>query len=224
MKASAPYAVIGIGVILMATIAWWFGFREKEVETPTEEVVAPITVSEGLSIYTNGEHGFLVAYPDGAGLAETFESAHTPNTWRTNALPDAQGVPLLSITTFRTESDRAYPRFYETLVRLGMSREVKELAQCEKAQVAQGEEMLPDRVMGDTTWKAFFFADATMMKYVKGVSYRVQRGDTCYALETIASGSSYREDASSAESLSDEALAAEYQKLDTIIDSFRFVR
>lgn len=224
MKNTTPYFVIGLGVIVMAFIAWWFGFRDRAEEAVTPEETAEVDLKEGLSIYTSGEQGFLIAYPEGAKVLESFENRNLPNVWRMNALSEGTGTPLLSITTYSTESDSSYPRYYDAVVRLGMSTDPKEVAECEKPRTEQGETVLPDRTIGDISWKAFSFGDAAMMKYVKGVSYRTVHNGACYALEQIASGSSYKDDAPSDNDIPDTTLEAEYEKLGTIIDSFRFAR
>ncbi len=221
MKATLPYALIGLGIIVMASIAWWFGFRNTTTPEPAPEV-PEIELSDGLSIYTNGEQGFLLAYPEGALVTETFQSSHLPNIWRSDGQSETSGTPLLSITTYQTQSSNSYPRHFEAVLRIGMSSDPGEASACLVAQ--NGEQELPDRVIGGVTWKAFSFGGAAMMKYVKGVSYRTMREGNCYALETIASGSNYREDPSSTNDIADSVLDTEYAKLDTIVDTFRFAR
>jgi len=220
MKATAPYAVIGIGVIIMAFIAWWFGFRNTETPEEPAPQEPTIELSEGLSIYTNGEHGFLLTYPEGASVAETFNNPWLPNAWSATADPDNVGTPIVSITTYRTESDHSYPRHYTTLVRVGASNAV---ASCLSARTDRGETALPDVTWGGETFKVFSFGDAGMMRYVKGVSYRIVKGDRCYAIEQIAAGSTYREE-SSPEDIPDATLEAQYDRLSDIVSSFQFVR
>ncbi len=58
------------------------------------------------------------------------------------------------------------------MVRIGASKDPKEVAACLKAGSDNGETQLPDAVIGGTTWKAFAFQSAGMMQYLKGVSYR----------------------------------------------------
>lgn len=217
MKQSAPYAVIGLGVIAMAGIAWWFGFRER----PMEEVKTPdapaIELSEGLSIYTSGEHGFLLAYPEGAEVTESFDANRLPTTWSVSA--DDEGIPLLQIVTYRTQSEVHYPRDYTVVLRIGKSEE--DAGSCTEAH--SGEIRGEDRAIGGQSWASFSFGDAGMMQYVSAVSYRTVHEGACWAIETIRTGSSYREEASS-EDIPDETLSAEYARLDTIVDSFRFAR
>ena len=223
MQQSAPYAIIGFGVIVMALIAWWFGFRNAEEEMLPEPAAPTIELSEGLSIYTSGEYGFLFAYPSGAEISELFESPWLSDAWSVNALPDATGIPLVSVVTYRTESEDSYPRHFEASVRIGKSDDAREVARCLSAREGSGEVELPDRVIGEQTFAAFSFGDAGMQRYVNGVSYRTLYQGVCYAVEQIRAGSSYRED-ESAKDIPEETLTAAYDSLDTIIESFRFAR
>ncbi len=106
-------------------------------------------------------------------------------------------------------------------IRVGVSEDSKELAVCEKAGDQIGEVALPDRVLNGTTWKVFSFSDAAMMRYQKGVSYRVLHEGKCYALEALVGGSNYRDEAS-ADDVPETLLEGEYTKLDEIISSFTF--
>ncbi|HWH07098.1 MAG TPA: hypothetical protein VNU47_01050 [Candidatus Paceibacterota bacterium] len=221
MKASLPYAVIGFGVIIMALIAWWFGFREEKQDVVPQ--VPPPEITEGISIYTNGEHGILLTYPNGAIVSEMFDAPNLPQTWRMHALPDAAGAPIVSITTYQTQNEQSYPRHYRTLVRIGSSSDPREVAACEQPRAEQGETILSDKVIGDRTFKVFSFGDAAMMQYVSGTSYRAVRNDTCIAIEAIRAGSTYREEATE-QDIPEATLEAEFRALDAIVESVRFVR
>ncbi len=220
MRATAPYAVIGLGVIVMALIAWWFGFRNTEDPGEPAHEAPAIELSEGLSIYTSGEHGVLLTYPEGAEVSETFDNPWLPNVWSLTAGPDEAGTPIVAITTYRTESERSYPRHYTALVRIGVSDST---ASCLSARTDQGETALPDVEWGGETFKAFSFGDAGMMRYMKGVSYRAEKDGRCFAIEQVAAGSSYREEPSP-EDIPDTVLTAEYERLGDIASSFRFAR
>ncbi|HYE23238.1 MAG TPA: hypothetical protein VEA92_02170 [Candidatus Paceibacterota bacterium] len=219
MRQSAPYAVIGLGVIAMAGIAWWFGFRNQANVVPEAAQSPAIELSEGLAIYTSGEQGFLLAYPEGAEVSETFDTQRLPNAWSVSAT--TQGTSLLSITTYRLENETSYPRDYTVLLRIGKSEEPEDLRSC--AEARNGEMKVEDRSIGGEPWAAFIYGDAAMMQYVAAESYRVVHEEACWAIEAVRTGSSYRENPTSAD-ISDEALAAEFERLDTIVDSFRFAR
>lgn len=216
------FSFIAIALLLAATLfalgAIIFGHQPVEAPAPAPE--EPL-LSEGESIYANGEYGFLLQYPGSAVVEETFiEDGYTPVLWRAGALTDTKGTPVVSIRTHRTASETSYPRYYTTLVRVGVSEDAKEVERCLKA--ANGEIALPDVIIGGVSFKAFSFGDAGMMRYLKSESYRVVQDGKCVALEKIAAGSSYKEE-TSPKDLSEEFLAEQFAALDTIIGSFRLV-
>lgn len=215
MTSKMPYFLLGLGVLIMGGIAWWFGAREK---APEPEVIIPNmpVLTEGLSIYASGEHGFSVAYPAGATLEEGYEGP-----WRANALPEVASTNILSITTYSTENQSSYPRYYYTVVKVGFSSDSREVAECLSPR--NGEAALPDTMLGDTTLKTFSFEDAGMMQYMRGESYRALYEGKCFAIERIARGSSYREGQSPAD-IPEDVLVREYEKLGDIVGSFRFAR
>lgn len=213
------YFVLGLGVLILAGIAWYFGMRPQETAPAVQAPVQEIPLTEGQAIYTNGEEGFLIAYPEGARVAEVFENAHLLGAWSVSStLP---GVPLLEILSYTRTSDTDYPRYFDALVRLGVSRDKEALRACEKA--GNGEVALGERTIGDVAWHAFAYSDAGMMKYVRATSYRTVHNGACYALEEIVAGSSYR-DEPNANDLTEQALAHESEKLRAITETFRFAR
>lgn len=206
--------------------AWYLVQSRQEAIAPlTASSTSPENVRVGDAIYTNGTFGFVIQYPESAIVENTFSSYyHLAPTWRANPLVNATGTPIVSFSTYRIKSEDSYPRYFDALIRIGASSDKKEIAQCLKATSGQGETALPDVVLGGVTWKAFAFQNAGMQQYVKGVSYRSIHEGYCIALEKIAVGSSYREDAPSSKDVSDDALDAAYQGLDTVIKTFTFVR
>ncbi|HRH24110.1 MAG TPA: hypothetical protein PK109_00775 [Candidatus Paceibacterota bacterium] len=213
--------LVVLGVLLvLGGIAAIIYFIPKTAPAP-EPVEVGTENLEGQSIYASGEYGFTLRYPSKATVEEVFTPSYIiGTTWRANAI--ATGTPLLAVINYTTESDHSFPRNYTAMVRVGVS--VDEVENCEKVTPDAGETALPDREINGTTWKAFSFGDAAMMKYVKGVSYRVEHNGTCYALEKIATGSSYRDDPESADDISQDTLDAEYAALDAIIETFSFSR
>ncbi len=215
------------GLILIVTLlAAWVLWRGRTAELP-EEPLAPQAPGElgTFSIYTNGEYGFSVMYPESAVLDEEFDTKYfLPANWRYNALPTGEGEPVLALVTYAIESQDSYPRHFVTQVRIGASTDPAELVRCEQRATEQGEGELPDVTLNGTTYKAFSFQDAGMMQYVRGISYRTVHEGACVAIEKIQTGSSYRDDAASVKDISDETLQAEYEKLTGIIESFSFAR
>jgi hypothetical protein len=227
MKASVFYAVLGFGVILVIGIMWWGTHRNmplKEAPTPTQATsTQPSESLSGLSIYTNGEYGFVVFYPASSTATTTFTSYyHVPSKWRMGALPNTIGTPIVAFVGYQRKSDTSYPRYFDTEVRIGVSTDPKEKSACLK--VGDGEAPGKDLTLEGTTWKSFLFESAGMSQYVKGVSYRTLHNGNCFAMEQIQTGASYRDEQASTGDIPDAVLQQHYQDLAPIIQSFSFVQ
>ncbi|MEK9184366.1 MAG: hypothetical protein AAB892_01385 [Patescibacteria group bacterium] len=207
-------------------LAWLISTTPLPPAVVTPEPVATTTPDlSGRAIYASGEHGFSISYPETALLEETFSPTyHLASSWRANAFAGAQGTPIVAIIAYSTESDSSYPRYYNAQVRIGKSADAKEVANCLKPTTEQGEVALEDATIGGVVWKAFSFQNAGMQQYARGVSYRTLHEGSCFALEKIAAGSSYRDDPDSPEDIADEALEARYKGLDSIVETFSFAR
>lgn len=213
----------GILVLIAALAAWYLIDSSQRVADSVMGEGAEPNLT-GLAIYTNGTHGFTLYYPEDAQVAYGFDATyHLGSAWRATALPAATGTPIVSFTTYSTKSDSSYPRYFDAMLRIGASTDPKELAQCLKPVADQGETALPDTTIGPVVWKTFSFQNAAMQQYVRGVSYRTIHNGTCYAMEKLAVGSNYREEATPAD-IPQEALDAEFAALDSIVATFSFVR
>lgn len=211
--------------LIAGGVAWYLVSTSKQAAPSGTPVASTTPLSTGDAIYTNGIYGFMLQYPEAAVVENTFGSFyHLGTYWRANALPNATGTPVVSIVSYSTVSDHSYPRYYSSLIRVGVSMDKKEVAQCLKVTPNQGETLLPDVVLNGTTWKAFSFQNAGMQQYVKGVSYRAIHEGYCVALEKIAVGSSYRDDPDSPDDILDTVLEQHYQDLDRIVQSFAFAK
>lgn len=215
-----------IAVLAIAgALILWFILTPAGSDTSTSGSSMPTTTPSlaGSAIYTNGEYGFTLIYPETAKLEEYFSTEQRlTSDWRVNAI--STGTPILALIGYGTVSERSYPRHYYAIVRVGASTDPKELAACEKPTPNRNETELPDAVINGATWKAFSFGDAAMMQYVKGVSYRVLHEGTCLAVEQIQSGSSYRDDPDSPEDIADSELTARYEALHSIVESIVLAR
>ncbi len=141
-----------------------------------------------------------------------------------NALDETTGTPVAALVGYRIENVQTYPRYFDAEVRIGASRDPKELARCLVPATEQNEQPLPDVVLGGVTFKAFSFQDAAMMQYEKGVSYRAIHEGACIAIERVETGSSYRDDPASPKDIPDTELQAHYDALDAVVKTFSFAR
>jgi hypothetical protein len=155
--------------------------------------------------------------------SKTFDMQyHLPATWRVNALPNATGTAIFEVIGYSTTSSSSFPRYFETEVRVGASADPSELAACDKP--SNGESSLPDKIINGITWKVFTMQDAGMMQYLQGTSYRTIHDKTCFALEKIETGSSYRDDPPSVADIPQSTLDEHFADLVPIIQSFTFAR
>ena len=228
MKISAFYALLAVGIILATGIVWWGMHRHlsatsSATATSTTQGEAGTPSLAGLSIYTNGQYGFSIFYPEQDKTESVFDTQYfLPATWRVNAFSQATGSPIIAIIGYQTKSDDSYPRYFETEVRVGASADPRELAACDSP--SGDETALPDKVINGTTWKAFTVQDAGMMQYLNGISYRTIHDNTCFALEQVETGSSYLDDKPSSADISQSTLDQHYKDLSSIIASFSFAR
>jgi hypothetical protein len=217
-----------IAVLVLTGIALVWLIMRTPVTPPAEEDMSVATTTPdltGRAIYTNGEYGFVVSYPETAQLEEEFFTTyHLNDAWRVNADPEAEGDPIVAIRAYSTESDHSYPRYFHALVRIGASKDAKEIANCERVTPDRGETALPDAMFNGTTWKVFSFQQAGMQQYVRGVSYRTMHDGACIAVEKIAAGSNYQDDPDSPEDVPDALLEERYQGLGSIVESVTFAR
>lgn len=206
--------------------AWYLVDSHNDSIARLEQVASTTPdLSQGLAIYTNGTYGFTLFYPENAVVSYSFDpSYHLGTSWRANALPEVPGTPLVAIIPYATESENSYPRYYNAMVRIGVSADPREVARCTEPATDQGETALPDREINGVTWKAFAFESAGMMQYARGISYRTLREEGCIALEQVRTGSSYREDPPSPNDIPEETLDAAYAQLEEIVQSISFVR
>lgn len=178
---------------------------------------------EGKSLYANGEYGFTLQYPSTAKENDVFSTSYIlAQEWRAEAPVNSTGTPVAEIVGYHTESDHSFPRSFTAMVRVGVATSSADVASCEKATTDTGETTLPDVVINGTAWKAFGFQDAATMHYVKGISYRAVHDGKCYAMEKLATGSSYMDDPDSLDDIPQDKLDAAYAALDVIVSSFAF--
>ncbi len=217
--------LLALLVLIGGGVATYLVLTSKQAVVAPESTAGAAPIAVGDAIYTNGTFGFVVQYPESATVDNDFTSYyHLPSYWRANALPNATGTPVVSFTVYSTKSENSFPRYFAALIRVGVSSDKQEIAQCLKPTPNQGETALPDVSLNGTVWKAFSFESAGMQQYVRGVSYRSIHEGRCIALEKIAVGSSYRDDPASDKDIPQATLDAHYESLDRIVQSFTVVR
>ena len=220
------WTIFGVLVLLVAAIVCGFLFWPHAGAPSAPAAPGDTTETSdltGRAIYANGEYGFTITYPETASTSDDFSTFyHLAPFYRANGAAEATGTPVFQIIGYATESDHSFPRYYDAMVRIGVSSDAAEVADCTKITPDTGEEALPDAVMNGTTWKVFSFQNAGMMQYLKGVSYRTVHEGKCFVMEKLATGSSYRDDPASADDVPQATLDKAYADLDQIVQSFAF--
>lgn len=218
--------IITVFTVLLVAIAcgaaWYLVDSSKRLADATA-TDTNIPMTPGDAIYVSGDYGFVLQYPESATVSETFEAGyHLPAVWRATADANTVGTPIVSFTTYTTKSENSYPRYFDALIRIGASKDAREVVQCLTATADRAEVELTDVVIGGTTWKAFSFENAAMQQYVQGISYRTVHEGTCFAMEKLAVGSRYHEEVSERD-IPQAVLDQEYAALDRIVKTFTFV-
>lgn len=189
------------------------------------KTVASLPAPTKLETYTNGTHKFTISYPKEYQV-EQFSYFHelNNNDWRVKATPAKRGIPLIAIPVFRVDqgsiaTGKKYPLYFAAEVRIGVSPDI---AQCYATDDGYTNQKVTNVVINGVTFKKFDFADAFMMKYVKGSSYRTIRANKCYVIEQIRNGTTYKDD-SMIPGYTDIELDAIYNKTTPIVYSFKFI-
>lgn len=224
---SLKKSIISILVLALAALAVYFaltkGANAPQI-APTNSPAA--AVPSGWTTYTNDAQGFSIAYPDQLTPTTTFESYyHLSSAWRSGAFGDqSTGTRLLAIPAYRVTQNNAYPRYYDAEIRIGESGNPYDVAHCmDNNQTGIGA-ATTSAVINGVPFTVFQLADAGMMQYLKGISYRTIHNGACWAIEQLAAGSSYRDDPPSINDISDETLNAYYSGMSSIIQTFRFTQ
>ncbi len=188
--------------------------------TTTESPTASGT-PEGWSTYTDTMYGFAISYPQGVAPQTTFKTFyHLSNGWRADAPADSTGTPVVAFPIFSTESSSSYPRYFDTEVRVGVSENPADVANC-TAPGRYATASSTQAVINGVSFSKFPIENAGMMQYLKGESFRTVHAGRCYAIEQLATGSSYR-DATSSRDISDATLQNYYDKGRDIVNTFIF--
>lgn len=236
-----------IAVVLVGLIAWTFTRNQEAVvpveneiatTTPAQEIQGEMNTSENTSTggtvnsnsglgesYANATHGFTISYPREL-TTENFGVFHALNNndWRFGATAEKRGTPVVAIPIIKIDNmgstKKNYPLFYTAEVRVGVSTDVD---QCYAKENEYTSPTVTDVTINGVAFKKFDFGSAATQQYVSGSSYRTIRNNTCYVIEQIRNGSSYRDETLTG-GYSDADLDAFYAKTRSIVMSFTFTK
>jgi hypothetical protein len=201
------------------------GDTTKSTTTETaNNIKSPAFTAKELT-YTNFNYGFTFKYPKTTKPQTSFSSFYIlSNLWRANATPLYRGNPVLSFVVYRVDNNTKYPKeyplYYSAEVRLGVSSDV---TNCYTKDDGYTNQKVVDVSFGGVSWKRFSFADAAMMQYKQGESYRTIHNKQCFVLEQIKTGSNYQ-DEDMVKTISDTDLNAHYLEAESLLRTFRFTK
>lgn len=197
----------------------------NEVKKPSTSTKSTIVIPPNYQTYSNATQKFAISYPKGVIPENSFKSYYFLQTeWRALASSEKRGTPVVAFPIFRVDNqnkqpkDRAYPLYYAAEVRVGVS---KDTANCYAKDAGYTDQKVSDVVINGILFKKFAFGEAGMSQYVEGNSYRTIKNGTCYVIEQIKTGSTYRDDQMQP-GVTDTALNTYYDVAGAVVKTFRF--
>ena len=183
--------------------------------------------TSGFKSFASAEYNFTLQFPSYTQTRNSFSSFHEiGNNWRLYPGPANQGKGILELSVFTVDQGaystgkQKYPLYFTSLVRVGVSPNVKE---CYTADAGYTNQKVTNVVINGTPFKKFSTSDAAMMKYVQAESYRTIHNNMCFVLEQIKSGTNYRDEKMAA-GIADSSLTNYYNEGATIIKTFKFTK
>lgn len=180
-------------------------------------------VSPEMPVFKNDRYGFEINLERGLKTQMPFKMFYMlSNRWCYGADEKSKGQPIVSIPIYQVENKDAFPRYFSAEVRIGASADPEDVKNCLKR---PGTSMAASKVanIGGLKFLAFPIAEAGMMQYVSGTSYRIIHNNTCFAIEQLKSGSNYR-DQPNPKDIPESVLDSYFQKAGDLIKTFKFIK
>ncbi len=194
--------------------------------TPTP-VTQPSVNTTGFNSYSDSQYNFTIKYPKYVTAKNTFTTFHEiGNNWRVYASPANQGKPVIALSIYSIDQGsystgkQTYPLYFMTEVRVGTSPNTKE---CYTPDAGYPNQKITNVIINGTTWKKFSTKEGATMKYTQVESYRTIRNNTCFAVEQIKNGTSYRDEKMTINK-TDADLTTYFNVGETIVRTFTFTR
>lgn len=186
----------------------------------------PGNIDNFLSVYKNDQYGFQLQYPKDLLPQVTFQQYyHLSNQWRAELATDQpKGQPIVSIVTYNVTNTNSYPRYFDSELRVGASSDPEDVKNCLLNSPGYTDWPVQDVTINGVVFKKFVIQNAGMMQYLDGISYRTVHNVICFAVEQLKTGSNYRDDPASAKDIPDAVLNAAYDRLDGIVQTFKFLK
>jgi hypothetical protein len=221
-KKYAPLAIL-VAIIVVGLIAWAFANKmglSGGVSQPTGDSL----------VYSNAAYGFEISYPKDLFTETSFRKYYAlSDKWRSQAPDEQLGIAVVAIPVFRVNNEdgiatgKPYPLYFSAEVRVGVSSNAQAVADCLKTDPGYVEQKHETVTLNGAQFERFEFADAAMMQYSQGVSYRAVHNNMCFAIEQLKAGSNYR-DETMGSGISDAALDVYYAQAGEIAKTFKFTK
>lgn len=206
------------------------GKSESQVPLPAPTKPTPSIPSKPISgsktkTYTNATYGFSITYPESIVPENQFKGFYILSPeWRVGATPEKRGTPVVAFPVKRIDTEtslkKTYPLFFSAEVRVGISKDTQN---CYTTDGGYTNQKVTNVTINGIAFKRYSFGDAAMMKYLQGESYRTIHNGTCFVVEQIKVGSTYRDD-QTVVSTPEETLTTYYNSAESMIKSFKFVK
>jgi hypothetical protein len=212
-----------LGAIVIGLAAWAIMGNMR----PARTVLGP---EDLLAKYQNDTYGFEVTYPKDLNPETSFRKYYAlSDKWRSQAPEEQQGNAIVAIPVFRVDNPdgvatgKPYPIYFSAEVRVGASSDPQAVADCLKTDPGYTEQKHETVDLNGTQFERFEFGDAAMMQYVQGVSYRTVHNGTCFAMEQLKAGSTYKDESMTA-GIPEEQLDVYYSQAGEMARTFRFTK
>lgn len=220
-----PAAVIVVGIVVAAVVASALS-ETRGPQAPGrdagEGTAAAQQQAKPWKTYRNAEYGFEVGIPPKTEATTTMATYyHLSDAWSVSARPGSAGKAVVSVPVFRVANDASYPRYFDAELRIGASKAAADVESCLKP--ALNETASGPAVINGTEFASFEAQSAGMMQYMRAMSFRAVRNGTCYAVEQILAGSSYR-DEPTPNDIPDDELAKKFESVYDVVKTFKFTR
>lgn len=181
----------------------------------------------GFYSYVNAAHNFSIQYPSYVRPLTSFATFHEiGNNWRLYAGQANQGKPVVSFSIKNIDQGvystgkQTYPLYFTAEVRVGVSPNVKE---CYTPDASYPNQKITNVTINGVAFKKFSTSDAAMMKYTQSESYRTIHNNSCYVIEQIKSGTTYRDEKMNI-AYTDAQLTELYNLGEKVVKTFKFTK
>lgn len=159
------------------------------------DTTLPNRTESSWQTYSNKQYQFSLSYPKNLTPSTQFRITYLlGNNWMAmmNSADQKGNHPIIEIpiTTFNLDSTTLTSLgavHYYAAIRIGVSTNSKAVENCYSSNYQI--KKTPVDING-TLFQPFKISDAAMSKWLDGTSYRIKRGDRCYALEFVETGTS----------------------------------